>query len=110
MIGFQFSGAQFTTLPVGVSNPAAVPANGPVGGPNATMFPHFVMSGGWATALDLVNNTSRPMTGRVDIFDPSGNPLAVQWNGSRQSTFAYSIPANGTVSLSPRDTNGQSPF
>jgi len=110
IIGFQFSGAQFTTPPFAVSNPAAVPANGPVGGPNATMFPQFVMSAGWATALDLLNNTSSPMTGRVDIFDPSGNPLAVQWNSSRQSTFTYSIPPNGTVSLSPRDTNGQSTF
>jgi hypothetical protein len=74
------------------------------------MFPHFVMSGGWATALDLLNNTSSPMTGRVDVFDPSGNPLAVQWNGSTQSSFTYFVPPNGTVSLSPRDTNGQSPF
>lgn len=110
IIGFQFSGAQFSTVTVPVSNPAAIPANGPVGGPNAIMFPQFVMSAGWATALDLLNNTSTPMTGRVDVFDPSGNPLAVQWNGSTQSNFTYSIPPNGTVSLSPRDTNGQSPF
>jgi hypothetical protein len=110
IIGFQFSGAQFSTLTVPLSNPAAVPANGPVGGPNAAMFPQFVMSAGWATALDLLNNTSSPTTGRVDVFDPGGNPLAVQWNGSSQSSFIYSIPPNGTVSLSPRDTNGQSPF
>jgi hypothetical protein len=110
IIGLRFSGMQFSTVPVPVSNPAAVPANGPVGGSNATMFPQFVMSGGWATALDLLNNTSSPMTGRVDIFDSSGNPLAVQWNGSTQSSFTYSIPTNGTVSLSPRDRNGQSPF
>jgi hypothetical protein len=110
IIGLRFSGAQFSTLPVPVSNPATVPANGPVGGPNATMFPQFAMSGGWATVLDLVNNTSKPVSGRVDIFDPNGNPLAILWNGSRQSTFTYSIPPNGALSLSPRDTNGQSPF
>jgi hypothetical protein len=92
IIGFQFLGAQFSTLPVPVSNPAAVPAHGPVGGPNAAMFPHFVMSGGWATALDLLNNTSSPMTGRVDVFDPSGNPLAVQWNGRSQSVLFIPFP------------------
>lgn len=74
------------------------------------MFPQFAQSGGWATALDLLNNTLNTITGRVDIFDSNGNPLAILWNGSRQSTFTYSIPPNGALSLSPRDTNGQSPF
>jgi hypothetical protein len=110
IIGLRFSGAEFSTVPVPVSNPAAVPANGLVGGPNATMFPQFAMSGGWATELDLLNNTSYPMSGRVDIFDSNGNPFAILWNGSRQSAFSYSIPPNGALSLSPRDANGQSPF
>jgi hypothetical protein len=109
-IGLRFSGTQFSTVPIPVTNPAAVPANGAVGGPNATMFPQFAMSGGWATALDLVNNTSGSISGRVDIFDSNGNPLAILWNGSRQSTFTYSIPPNGAIGLSPRDANGQTPF
>jgi hypothetical protein len=75
-----------------------------------TLPPQFAISGGWATVLDLVNNTSSQISERVDIFDSNGNPLAVRWNGSSQSTFTYSIPTNGALSLSPRDANGQSPF
>jgi hypothetical protein len=63
-----------------------------------------------ATSLGLVNSTSGTMSGRIDIFDQSGNPMAVKLNGTTQSTFAYSIPAKGASTFAPRDTNGQSPF
>jgi hypothetical protein len=68
------------------------------------------MSGGWATNIALVNNSSSMITGRVDVFDTTGNPLAVDLNGATQSTFTYSILPNGTFVLAPRDANGQSPF
>ena len=60
--------------------------------------------------LALVNNGSETINGRVDIFDPSGNPLPVKLNGVTQSTFTYSIAPAGTFVLAPRDANGQSPL
>jgi beta-propeller repeat-containing protein len=114
LIGVRFSGIEFSTLPILPNNPATVPlrtlSGGTIGGANAVMFSQFAISGGWATALGLVNATSSTITGRIDIFDTSGNPMAVRLNGTTQSTFNYSIPAKGTFTLAPRDANGQSPF
>jgi hypothetical protein len=114
VVGLRFSGIDVSTLPVVATIPAAVPLRTPsgavIGGPNAIMFPQFVMGGGWATSLGLVNNTSGPISGRIDIFDPSGNPMSVKLNGTVQSTFVYSIPAKGAATFAPRDGNGQSPF
>ena len=73
-------------------------------------LPQFALGGGWATQLALVNNGSSGSSGRIDIYDPSGNPMAVQLNGALQSSFTYSIAAGGTFVLAPRDTNGLSPF
>jgi hypothetical protein len=49
-------------------------------------------------------------TGRIDIFDANGQPLAVKLNRATQSTFTYAISAGGTFVLAPRDQNGQSPL
>jgi hypothetical protein len=68
------------------------------------------MSGGWATQIAFVNDNGSAVTGRVDVFDTTGNPMAVNLNGAVQSTFTYSILAGGTLVLAPRDANGQSPF
>jgi hypothetical protein len=86
------------------------PRQGTVGGTNAAMFPQFAMGGLWATTVGLVNTTSGMISGRVDIFDTNGTPMAVTLNGLTKSTFVYSIPARGSLTLAPRDTNGQSPF
>jgi len=110
IIGIRFSGAEFSTLPAPVSTAASVPQQGNIGGPNAVMFPQFAMSGGWATTLGLLNTTSTTASGRIDIFDTDGNPMPVTLNGNRQSTFSYSIPARGSLTFAPRDSNGQSPF
>jgi hypothetical protein len=74
------------------------------------VIPQFAMSGGWATQIALLNTGIAATTGRVDIFDNLGNPMAVNLNGSTQSTFTYSIAAAGSFVLAPRDANGQSPF
>jgi hypothetical protein len=58
----------------------------------------------------LVNNTASTLSGRLDVFDTLGNPMAVTLNGETQSTFTYSIPAGGVFILAPRDSNGQSPL
>jgi hypothetical protein len=123
-LGLLFSGGEFSTLPFtsATSVPSApsrtfadgstasTPLAGTVGGSTALISPQFAMSGGWATLSALVNNNGSTITGRVDVFDTTGNPMAVNLNGAAQSTFTYSIFANGTFVLAPRDANGQSSF
>ena len=50
------------------------------------------------------------MSGRFDVLDSLGNPMAVKLNGFSQSGYTYSIPAGGTLIFAPRDANGQSPM
>ncbi len=123
-IGLRFSGPIFSTLPVAIIAPvpgvpsatliAGIRPNAPqagiVGGSNALILPQFVISGGWATEIALVNNSSSTIAGRLDLFDTAGNPMAVTLNGETRSTFTYSIPVGGTFVLAPRDSNGQSPL
>jgi hypothetical protein len=123
-VGLRFSGPIFSTLPVGVSvsSPGVptrtltagaapnTPQPGTVGGSTALIIPQFAIAGGWATQISLVNNTNSTVTGRLDVFDTQGNPMAVKLNGETKSTFTYSIPAGGTLILAPRDSNGQSPL
>ena len=124
VLGLRFSGAEFSTLPVAgtvtvagtpsrvltAGTAANTPLAGTVGGTTALVVPQFAMSGGWATQVALVNTSTTTITGRVDVFDGSGNPLAVKLNGATQSTFTYSISGLGTLAIGPRDVNGQSPF
>jgi hypothetical protein len=123
-IGLRFSGTVFSTLPVAVAVPVAgvpprtltagttpdTPQPGTVGGSTALIIPQFAISGGWATQIALVNNSGSTITGRLDVFDATGNPMAVKLNGETRSTFTYTIPAGGTLILAPRDSNGQSPL
>jgi hypothetical protein len=124
VLGLRFSGQEFSTMPVaGLANGAGIPARtlsagnvantpaaGTIGGPAALILPQFAMSGGWATQLALVNTAGTTATGRIDILDANGNPMAVTLDGQNQSTFTYSILAGGSFVLVPRDANGQSPF
>jgi hypothetical protein len=102
VLGLRFSGSDFSTLPV---TGTASGSNSP-----AVILPQFAMEGGWATEIALTNKTNGAAQGRIDIFDASGKPMPVTMNGVTQSTFLYSIPANGSFLLAPRDVNGQSPF
>jgi hypothetical protein len=112
VVGLRFSGYVFSTLPVAAAVPVpGVPSiSAGVGGSNALIVPQFVISGGWASQIALVNNTGATVSGRIDVFDASGNPMAVGLNGETKSTFTYSIPVGGTFLLTPRDSNGQSPL
>jgi hypothetical protein len=89
---------------------ASTPLAGTIGGGAALVIPQFAMAGGWATETALINQGNAAISGRIDIFDQSGNPMAVKMNGVNQSTFLYSIPASGVFMLAPRDANGQTPF
>jgi hypothetical protein len=124
VLGLRFSGTDFSTFPLlmnttstGVpsrtltsGSTANAPLAGTVGGNAGVTLPQFAMGGGWGTQIAIINNTSNSMSGRIDVFDASGNPMAVRLNGAIQSTFTYSIPAGGAFVLAPRDSNGQSPF
>jgi WD40 repeat protein len=123
-LGLRFSAIQFSSLafaglaPVGGVPTRALtagtvtntPLAGTVGGSTALVVPQFAMAGGWATQVALVNSGTSTITGRIDVFDVTGNPLPVKLNGATQSTFTYSIAGGGTFVLAPRDANGQSPF
>jgi hypothetical protein len=123
-IGLRFAGAVFSTLPVAITTAAPgvptrtltagtnphTPDPGTVGGSTALIVPQFAISGGWATQIALINTSSSTISGRIDVFDTNGNPMAVTLNGETRSTFTYSIPAGGTLVLAPRDSHGQSPL
>ena len=102
VFGLRFSGTEFSILPV-AANTMANPGN-------VLVLPQFAMGGGWATQIALVNDSTAPVSGRIDLFDTSGKPMALKLNGATQSTFSYSIPAGGVFLLAPRDANGESPF
>ena len=115
VLGFPFSGANFSTLAAGntgtlTSVPARTLAAGTIGGANAIVLPQLAMGGGWATQLVLVNTSATTASGRIDVFDPNGQAMAMKLNGDIKSTFTYSIPAGGTFILGPRDQNGQTPM
>ena len=124
VLGFLFSGNAFSTVPIGANAVVAgvpvrtlvgtsapnAPLAGSIGGASAIILPQFAMGGGWATQLALVNSGATAIAGRIDIFNPNGDPLAVQLNGNTQSTFTYSIAPGGTFVLAPQDNNGQTPF
>jgi hypothetical protein len=124
ILGLRFSGIEFSTLPVAnngaegsvpsrtllAGSSGQTPTPGVIGGSAGMIFPQFAMGGGWATQLAFVNNSGTVITGRFDIFDTSGTPMAVRLNSLTQSTFIYSIPPGGTLVFAPRDPNGQSPM
>ena len=101
-LGLRFSGTQFSTLPIVLASaPSAA---------STVVLPQFALGAGWATQVALVNAGGNTISGRIDVLDPSGNPLAVTLNGQTQSSFAYSIAPGASFVLAPRDVNGQSPF
>ena len=101
LFALRFAGADLSVMPL--SNNRATANNG-------TIFPQFALGAGWATELVLVNTNALTISGRVDVFDSSGNPMKVTLNGVTQSSFGYSIRPSGIFVLAPRDASGQTPF
>jgi len=104
IVGLRFSGTEFSTIPV---PPAVSTAS-----PGTIVFPQFAMGGSWATTVVVMNPTDSTISGRINIFDPDGNPFFVRLNGVSSNTdpFTYSLPRHGSFTLARRDSNGQSPF
>jgi hypothetical protein len=114
VIGLRFRGPNFSTLPVTdlSGNPGPLPqiATG-VGGPGAVLLPQFAADGGWATELVLGNTGATSLTVRVDLFKQDGTPLTTTLNGQTASSFInLTIPANGVITLAPRDREGDDDF
>jgi len=114
VIGLRFRGANFSTLPVtnlsGNSGSLPTIATG-IGGAGAVLLPQFAAGGGWATELVLVNSGSTPLKVRVDLFKNDGTPLTASLNGQSASSFTdLTIPANGVITLAPRDSDGDDDF
>jgi len=60
------------------------------------LFPQMADGGGYVTALDLLNTSSKVEKGILDFFDDSGSPLPVRQDGSTAGTaHKYSIPPDG---------------
>jgi hypothetical protein len=124
VIGLRFTGVQFGAVPVTAPGAAVAiptrtlaggasmdsPRPGIIGGPGASLFPQFAISGGWASQVNLVNTGTAPATGRIDILDSNGNPMAVRLNDAIGSTFTYSLAPGASLILAPRDSNGQTPL
>src|ERR1051326_8400563 len=120
VFGLRFRGKQFSTLPATDLTAAALPSittttgtgTATIGGANGVLLPQYAAYGGWATELVLMNNNSSgPLTVRVDLFKQDGTPLSTSLNGQKNSSFTnISIPANGVVILAPRDADGDDDF
>jgi hypothetical protein len=59
-------------------------------------FPQFADGNGYTTMVVLLNTSTVPETGKLQLFQNNGTPLVVQQvGGSSNSSFPYSIPAGG---------------
>jgi hypothetical protein len=56
------------------------------------LFPHLAVGGGWVTQVVIVNPGDTTISGSVVLSDPSGQPLALTFDGQTDSRFTYSIP------------------
>lgn len=113
VIGLRFRGANFSTLPVtNLAAPTSMPTiSTGIGGAGALLLPQFAAGGGWATEIDVVNTGTNSLTLRVDLFKPDGTALSVTLNRQTASSFTdLTIPPGGVLTLSPRDSNGDSRF
>jgi len=115
VIGLRFRGANFSTVPVTnlSGNVAPLPTIGTaIGGAGAVLLPQFVVGGGWATELVLMNTGTSNLTVRVDLFNgKDGTALTATLNGQTASSFAnLTIPAGGVLTLAPRDKDGDDDF
>jgi len=92
-------------------NVGPLPPIGNGGGPGAVLLPQFVVGGGWATEIVMMNTGTVNLTVRVDLFNGNGSPLSATLNGQTASSFTnLSIPAGGVLTLAPRDQNGDDDF
>jgi len=69
--------------------------------PGKSVFPQFVMYGGWGTEIVLTNQSNEIVMGKVLLRTSSNAPLSVPLNGVKASEFDYLIQPGETMKLSP---------
>ncbi len=90
----------FSALPVANLDAAALAV--------ALIFPQIVDGGGFPTQILLMSASGTVVsTGRIDLFDGSGNALALDFGSGPQSSLQYSINPNGMVKF---ETTGLGPL
>ena len=101
----EFRGTAFSTIPVVNTSTTGV-------GGSPILLPQFVMGGGWASGIVIANVSNSPQTVRLDFFTSNGLPLSALLGLLTGSTLSnITIPAGGTVDLSPQDVaTGQTIF
>jgi hypothetical protein len=113
IVALRFTGTKFTTIPITSLSPSvALPVVAPnVGGTNAVLLPLFAADGGWASELVSVNNSTGPLTVRIDLFRQDGSAFVTTLNHQTASSFQnLVIPPGGIIMFSPRNANGDSDF
>jgi hypothetical protein len=113
----EFRGTAFSTIPVvnvSTTTPLSVTPHLAIGagGNGSLLLPQFVMGGGWASGIVIANVSNTQQTVRVDFFTSNGLPLSAFLGLLTGSTLSnVTIPAGGTVDLSPQDViTGQTIF
>jgi hypothetical protein len=76
------------------------------------ILPHFAAGESWATEIVVANtNSSTAVKVRLDFFDQTGKPMAVDLNGQVLSTFKdVLIALHGIAVLAHRNQDGDSDF
>ena len=110
----RFRGVSFSTETLSqLSAPTPVPpiVPGISGGGSSFLLPNFVLGGGWATEIIIVNTSTSPTAVRLDLFSANGGPLNATLNGVTGSSFAdFNILAGGVLVIAPLDSRGNSQF
>jgi hypothetical protein len=113
IVALAFNGTIFTTIPITSLSPAALipQLTAVVGGPSGVIFPQFAANAGWASEIVLVNNSSAPLTARIDVFQPNGASMMATLNHLSANSFQNLVIApGGVVVVAPLNLNGDSDF
>ena len=113
IVGLRFRGTKFSTIPITSLSPAVdLPQVTPgAGGSAAVLLPQFAAEGRWASETVVLNNSTVPLTVRIDLFKQDGTPLTTTLNHQSGSSFQNLVVApGGIIMFSPRNADGDSDF
>src|SRR5262249_35910188 len=105
ILGLRLSGQNIVAIPLinvtQLNFPIPVLSLG-VGGLGAELFPQFILGGGWASDITVLNSSPSDLTVRLDVFAQDGTPLAVTLGGRTASSFTnLLVPGNGRLVIGP---------
>ena len=115
IVALRFQGTHFSTIPVTslsppINFPEVTPGTGSLGS-NGALLPQFAADGMWSSETVVLNNSSVPLTVRIDLFNQDGTPLTTTLNHETKSSFQNLVIApGGIIMFSPLNANGDSDF